>query len=268
MTPAQQDRLSILENLTNAVKEGKESISSISRKMGQQWANAVEESLTARGHRSIGNMTPQQFFAKQEAEKREFFRNRTAKGDKSQRVSQQDHDYIIGGIFDSVDAGTKPAVRPMLEAYGREQRRSPEWAVHVAGHKHSRKMGKTLAAYKNHPVLQDLKEGCMLSQTHKSMLRNSTYSGFAELLFSGTQSVRRQRAIQQRMDALEAELAAVRAEAARANARLDLKDQGKDWKEAVRIILAAEPGIPKRELARRVGMSEGSIRIYMKSLEA
>jgi DNA-binding NarL/FixJ family response regulator len=68
------------------------------------------------------------------------------------------------------------------------------------------------------------------------------------------------------MEALEAELAAVKAEATRANARLDIKDAGKDWKEQARAIRAAEPAIANRELARRVGVSESTVRKYMTSL--
>lgn len=204
------------------------------------------------------SMTAQQFFAKQEAERREFFRNAAANGKKPQRVSQQDHDYIVGSIFESVDAGTKPTVRPMLEAYGREQNRTPEWAERVAGHKHPRKMGKTLAEYKNHPVLQDLKEGRMRSQTHKSALQNSTYSGFADLLFSGSQNVRTQRAMQQRMDALEVELAAVKTEAARANARIDASEQ---WKTAAEQLYHA--GESYNAISNKVGKSKSTVGEYI-----
>ena len=213
------------------------------------------------------SMTPQQFHAKQVAERREYFRNRSTQGIQAQRVSRRDHNYIVDRIFNSVHAGTRPAVRPMLEAYGKEHNRAPEWAERVAAQTHAKKMGKTLAAKKDHPVLQDLKGGNMLSQTHKSTLQNATYSGLATLLFSGSQNVREKRALQQRMDALEAELAAIRAEAARANARLDLKDSGQDWKERARAILAVEPNISKRELARRVDKDEKSIRKYLQDIK-
>lgn len=227
MTTAQQERLRALESLTNAVMEGKERICNIESRMGQQWANDVKESLKARGYFSNEKMTPQQFFAKQDADRRAFFQNRSAQGIKTKRVSQQDHNYIVGRIFDSVDASTKPVVRSILEAYGREQHRAPEWAARVAGHKHPRKMGKTLAEYKDHLVLKDLKEGGMLSQTHKSMLQNSTYSGFAALLFSGSQNARERRAMKERIGTLEARVFAVEAETARAHARIDASEQ---WK--------------------------------------
>lgn len=207
------------------------------------------------------SMTPQQFHAKQEAERREFYRKRTAQGNKAQRVSQQDHNYIVDSIFDSVHAGTKPAVRPMLEAYGKEHNRAPEWANRVAAQTHSKKIAKTLAGKKDHPVLQDLKEGRMLSQTHKSTLQNATYSGFAELLFSGSQNVRNQRDLRQRMDALEAELAVVRAKAARANTRLNEADQ---WKaNAVELYIA---GKSFAEIANKVGKGKSTVNDYIRSI--
>lgn len=210
---------------------------------------------------SFENMTPQQFHAKQEAERREFYSKRTAQGNKAQRVSQQDHNYIVDRIFDSVHAGTKPAVRPMLEAYGKEHNRASEWAKRAAVQTHSKKIAKTLAAKKDHPVLQDLKEGHMLSQTHKSTLQNATYSGLAELLFSGSQTVRSQRDLRQRMDALEAELAVVRADAARANTRLDEADQ---WKaDAVKLYLAEKSFA---EIADRVGKGKSTVNDYIRSL--
>lgn len=213
------------------------------------------------------DLSTAQFAAKQAAEKRAYFHRRAANGQKAHKASQQDHNCIVGSIFATIEAGDKPAVPNILRVYGEEKNRPPEWAERVATQKRPKRMGKTLAAYNEHSVIQDLKEGRMFTQTHKSTLQNSTYSGLAELLFSGSQNVREKRAMQKRMDAMEAELAAVKAEAARANARLDLKDQGKDWHEAARAILAAEPGTSNRELARRVGKDEKSIRNYLKALK-
>jgi hypothetical protein len=118
------------------------------------YRDAVREYLTRNSE-----MTPQQFHAKQEAERRKFYLSRATQGHKAQRVSQHDHDFIVGSIFGSVDSGAKPAVRPMLEAYSEERGYSPEWAKRVSVQTHPKKMGTTLAAKKDHPVLKDLKEG-------------------------------------------------------------------------------------------------------------
>jgi hypothetical protein len=182
-------------------------------------------------------------------------------------VTQADHDCIVGSIFDSVEEGVKPAVRPMLEAHCKQRGYDAEWAKAVSGRTYPKKMAKTLATKKYHPVLNDLKEGHMLSQTHKSALQHATYSGLAALLFSGSQTAREKRSMADRMSALEAELAAVRAEANRANARLDIKDAGKDWKEQARAILAAEPSISNRELSKHVGKGESTIRKYLNEIK-
>lgn len=207
--------------------------------------------------------TPARFYAKQDAEKAQFFRELRAQGVEFHRVSQNDHDFIFDSILNTVDAGTKPAVKPMLREYGERQGYAPEWADRVATRTYPKRVRRSLKAKQNHPVIRDLKDGHMLTQTHQSALKNSTYSGLAALLFSGSQSTREKRAMQARMDALEARLAVAEADAARANARLDIKNAGLDWKEEARAILAAESGISKRELARRVGVHESTVRKYL-----
>lgn len=212
---------------------------------------------------AIRDLTPQQFHARLEAARRAYFSGRTAQGARAQRVSHQDHAFIVQSIFQSVSEGANPGVKKLLATYGNEQYRSPQWAERVSAQKHPKKMSKTLLAYKQHPVLQELKLAGMLTQTHKSALQNSTYSGFAGLLLSWSQNVRSMLATQQQLDEARKELAVVRAEAARANARLDFKEKGQDWREAARAIRAVEPTIKNTELSRRVGVTEASIRKYI-----
>jgi hypothetical protein len=209
-----------------------------------------------------GSMTPQQFHAQQNAERMKFFRELKAQGHTGLSASQRDHDFIFDKILTTVDSGAKPAVKPLLREYAAQQGYAPEWVERVAAKNQPRKTAKSLKAHRQHPVIQDLRDGQMLTQTHQSMLKNATYSGLAELLFSGSQSTREKQDMRARLLALEAKLAAVEAVAERANARLNVIDAGLDWKEKARSVLGAEPGISKRELARRVGQSEGSIRKY------
>jgi hypothetical protein len=254
----QEQRQREIAVFADLIRQGHLSIANISASKKE----AVREFLAGSGT----GLSAQQFHARQQAERRKFFRERAAPGHKPHRVSQPDHDYIVGCIFDSVDAGTKPAVRPLLRAYGEERGYAPDWAERVSGKAQPRKMVRTLAAKKNHAVLKDLKEGRMLSHTHKSALQNATYSGLAELLFSGSQIVRTQRQAQERMAALETELVIVKAEAARINARLEIQESGKDWQEQARAIREVESAISNRELARRVGVHESTVRKYLKRL--
>ncbi|TAN11892.1 MAG: hypothetical protein EPN34_06115 [Burkholderiaceae bacterium] len=212
-------------------------------------------------------VTPQQFHAKQHHELAKFFRELRARGFKVYRTTQRDHDYIFGSIPHIVDSGTRPAVKPMLREYAEQQGYPPEWAERVATKSQPKKMGRSLKTKQAHPVIRDLKEGHMFTQTHQAALKQATYSGIAELLFSGSQSAREKRAMNARMAALETELATVKAAAHRANTRLNIMDAGLDWKEKVRSILAMEPSISKRELARRVGKSESAVRKYWTALD-
>lgn len=221
-----------------------------------------------RAYIARSTMTPQRFHAKQNAERTRFFRELRAQGFKSHRASQKDHDYIFDSILNTVDAGRKPAVKPLLRNYAKQQGYAPEWAERVATRTQPKKVGRSLRAAQHHPVIRDLKGGHMFTQTHQSALKNATYSGLAELLFSGSQSARERQAMRDRMAALEARLAVAEAEAARANARLDIKDAGLDWKEQARAILAAEPGISKRELAERVGKSHTAVNKYLAAMQA
>lgn len=253
---AEAERAKAISSLGKLVQAGHLSIDGI----------APDKREEVRNYISGSRMTPQRFHARQNAERRKFFSELSAQGFQSYRTTQKDHDYIFGTILDTVDAGAKPAVKPMLREYGEQQGYAPEWAERVADKHQPKRMGKSLKAQHSHPVIQDLKGDRMFTQTHQSTLRNASYSGLAELLFSGSQNAREKRAMQARMDALEARLAAAEADVARANARLDAKDAGLDWKERARAILAAEPRTSKREVARRVGMHESTVRKYLSGL--
>jgi hypothetical protein len=205
---------------------------------------------------------PKQFFAKQYSEQMQFYRHLKTQGHIFHRASQADHDFLFSTILGTVDAGLKPAIRLVLKEYSDAQGYAPEWAGKVAIKTQPKKMKKSLAKHAQHPVLQDLKDGSMLTQTHKSALCNATYSGLAEMLFSGSQNVRHQKQILAELAEVKARLAKGEAEAARANARLDIKDAGLDWREKARSILATGPGMSNRELARRVGMHEATVRKY------
>lgn len=215
-----------------------------------------------------GSMTPKRFHAQQNAERRKFFREYGDQGGVVHRASQQDHDFIFGSILNTVEAGVKPAVKPLLRQYAEQQGYAPEWAERVAAKKQPKKIGKSLKAMQHHPVMRDLKGGHMFTQTHQSTLKNATYSGLAELLFSGSQRIREMQAMRDRMAELEARLAVAEAEAARANTQLDIKGAGLDWREKVRSILAVEPRISKRELAERVGKSHTAVNRYVAELAA
>jgi hypothetical protein len=112
----QEQSQRLIASYAAMVRSGEATIETFQRKNH----DAIREYLA---RNPAGGMTPQQFHAKQEAERRAYFRTRAAQGGKSHRVTQADHDCIVGRIFDSVDGGTKPTIRPMLEAHGRPTNR-------------------------------------------------------------------------------------------------------------------------------------------------
>lgn len=252
----------MIESFARSVRSGKETPDTLVARLGTKLADEVQAMLKVQGAKQNPlDLTTAQFAAKQAAEKRAFFQRRAANGHKAHKASQQDHNSIVGSIFASVDAGNKPAVPNILRAYGEEQNRPPEWAARVATQKRPKRMGKTITAFSAHAVIQDLREGRMFTQTHRSTLQNSTYSGLAELLFSGSQSTREKRAMKDRIATLEARVFAVEAETARAHARIDESEQ---WKtDAVELYCAGES---YAAIAGKVGMGKTTVYDHMHAL--
>ena len=203
-----------------------------------------------------------QFMAKQDAEKRDFFRCRTNLGLKTQRATLQDHNAMITYILQAVNDGEKPEVLAWLKTYGASNGRPLEWATCVARHTHNKKMNATLQAYQTHPVIEDLRCGNLFTQTHKGMLLRATYSGFSEVLYRGSQIVRCHRVTQRRIKELETRLALAEIGIARASALLDVSERWKGEAEAMQ-----GKGMPCRQIAEQLGKAKSTVHDYLKSLK-
>lgn len=116
----------------------------------------------------------------------------------------------------------------MLRAYASEQGLPTGWAESVSKKVYPKKVRKSLAKHRSHIVVTELREAGQMSNTHQAALRNSSFPGMGELFFGSSKLVRKQRDLEARLAAAEKQLAETRAEADRANARLDLMDSGKD----------------------------------------
>lgn len=210
-----------------------------------------------------GGMTPQQFHAKQAAELKKFNQDRATQGFLAQRLTQRDHDCIFTSILGTVDAGLKPAVRPMLRKYGQGQGYAQEWADKVATYKQPKRMRKSLAKNSRHPVIRDLKEEGMFSQTHKAALQNSTYSGLAELLFSGSQSARRLSALEAKDREKDARIAALEKQVSATKNREALEDAGATTTKAKVLALRAR-GLGRAEIARTLDMKLATVNYHLR----
>lgn len=207
------------------------------------------------------HMTLQQLYAKQEAERRAYFRERTSQGVKSQRASQQDHNAIVDSILRSINDGIKPDVLALLRAYGDANDRDLVWVKRIASQTHNKKMGKTLQLHKSHPVIQELKDARMFTQTHKGAIQRSTYSGLAELLFSGSQNVRKQRHMEREIEELREMIARLKADVAKMHARVDDSEY---WKVKTKEMHVE--GMSCGKIAERLGKAKSTINDYIRTL--
>lgn len=218
---------------------------------------ACDEALKRIQAKPATSLTPQQFYAKQSAEKRAFFRDRPPEAERPHQVSKADHCAIVASILSNVQAGEKPCVLSLLKEFGTKNNRSEDWAIKVRAHRHSKRMTATLKEHKDHPVLQDLRSGGMLSQTHKGALIGSTFSGFSELLFASSQLVRRNKHLEQQLTERQDELRQLQVETAR------LKPTG-NWKdEVVKLYNSTSQSI--RCIADRVGKSKSTVDDHIQS---
>lgn len=208
-----------------------------------------------------GTISPQQFHSKQEKERREYFRNRTIEGKPALRVNQQDHNTIIQLIFESINSGTKPNIRSILENRAKQQHYDPLWAKKVTGHMHKKKMRETLELYKDNELMHDLRSEGLLSQTYKSALLKSTYSGFTDMLFSGTQLIRKKRALQQENDDMNSQLKILKAEVTKMNAQID---KSENWKLIAREMY--NDGESYNAIKNKTGKSKTTVHDYIKRL--
>jgi hypothetical protein len=218
---------------------------------------ACDEALRRIQAKPTISLTSQQFYAKQSAEKREFFRNRPPEAERPHQVSKADHCAIVSSILKSVQAGEKPCVLTLLKEHGTRNNRTDDWAIRVRTHRHSKRMTVTLKEYKDHPVLQDLRSGGMLSQTHKGALIGSTYSGFSELLFASSQLVRKNKHLEQQLTERQDELRQLQIETPRLQPAENWKD------EAVKLYSSTSQSI--RSIAAKVGKSKSTVDDHIQS---
>ncbi|GIZ51738.1 hypothetical protein [Noviherbaspirillum aridicola] len=165
---------------------------------------------------------------------------------------------VVREHLDGCEAGTYPTARATAEA-----------VAGINAHKllaktSKKRMKQAFRDNKDHSAMKSI---CTVADySTLTAVASGSVSSYLGALANSHKLARRLERIESKAAELDAELTAVRAEAVRANARLGLKDQGKDWKERARTILAADPGISNRKLGERVGVHESTIRKYRTDL--
>lgn len=251
-----------VEARANMVRSGQIPIDGVA----QAYREAVEQLL--RGPNAGAMPDTRAFHAKQRQELLQHLQDLKAAGHVFHGMSQEASDELLRRILDAVDSGVAPDVPALLQEYAETNGLSPEWAGYVAKRAHPKQTRKSLERSSGHKVLTEAREAGMLSKSFKAALHGATPPGLGDIIFKGSKLSRRVDALEAQMDELKARLAAAESSAAFANARLDMKDAGKDWREAARSILAVEPGISLRKLAERVGVGESTVRKYRSDLQA
>ena len=99
----------------------------------------------------------------------------------------------------------------------------------------------------------------MYSPSHKGALQSATYIGKAEMLFTGSQTARRLRRLEQQMAEHAQKIQLLEQTAAAANARLSSVE---DWQVKVDDMLSQ--GKPVGFIAKELGRSRDSINAYIR----
>lgn len=261
---AQQEQLRTIDRLAAAVREHRETISSIEETYGPRWVKLVTEHLALQGY-VVTPAAENRRMAMRHKHALDKLRKEQAKeweaaGHEIYRPSQATYTETVRTHLDSCESGEYPTAGKTAQAVVGDK--APKLLAKTS----KTRLRKAFDDNKEHPGMKCIKN--LVSNSTITAAASGTVSTCLGALVDAHKLARLMSEQQQRTEALESRLAEVEAEAAMANARLDLKDAGKDWKEAARAIRAVEPGITNTALGLRVGKSEGAIRKYLNSVEA
>lgn len=208
----------------------------------------------------IAGMPCQQFYAMQHRQRREFLAAKYQEGMRFHGLTDAEHDLVMLHMLTVIDTEVKPQVRQFLQDMEAAKGKPAGWADTIATRRiNSKKTGRTLREQAGHPVINDLREADMYSPSHKGALQSATYIGKAEMLFTGSQTARRLRRLEQQMAEHAQKIQLLERTAADANARLSSVE---DWQVKVDDMLSQ--GKPVGFIAKELGRSRDSINAYIR----
>lgn len=258
LTQAQQASTGMVLGLAAAIKANALRIDQVS---SPHLREAVREHLVREGYGGSAkarNLVMQwQREDKERAQQR--MRDLVAAGFTPYSPKQEVFTTVLRVHLDGCESGEYPTATKTAQAVVSDK------ATKLLAKTNKKRLREAFRENKEHPGMQRIE--AIISNSTITAAASGTVSTCLGALVDAHKLARLIGEQQQRTVALEARLATAEKEAARANTRLDLKDSGHDWKEAARAVLAAEPGISNRELARRVGRDEKSIRKYLKDIK-
>lgn len=253
----------MLDRLTEAVIAGKDTVGNIANTMGSRYAEIIQERLNALGHAGnkcgeVRRIIMQGQRAQKEASAA-LIQELRAAGCELYSPGQGDYTAVVRVHLDGCESGEYPTATKTAQAIVGDK------ATKLLAKANRKRLRKAFQQNNEHPGMRRI--SAIADNSAVVAAASVSVSTCLGTLANSRKVARMLDEQRRRTEALEAELAAVRTEAAQANARLDLKDQGTDWKETARAVLAAERGVSNRELARRVGRDEKSIRKYLRDIK-
>lgn len=247
-----------VEALAASVKAGKESLNSIASSMSEQWAKDVQEHLAKQGYTSTAEAKRimMQYQREERDRRKELFQNLKAAGANMYNPSQQCFTDSVREHLDGCEARVYPSARSTASV--------------VAGENATKLLGKSNKK-KLHIALQENEQHPGMRRVHSVAERSAVIAATTGSVSCCLGALASHHKVAVRLYELELDNAAkqqenatIKARLASLEARRDIENQGKNWKTAALSIRAAEPNISNRALAARVGVSETTIRKYIK----
>lgn len=146
--------------------------------------NVQKEALRQLDREKLKGLSFGSLIAKQEREVRQHFRDRSAAGIKTYRVSNNEHDQIIRYIWESIARREQPAVSTWLKQYAHTNNLPLEWVRNASKCINRKRMRQSFSSCETSSIIELLKTNGFWSPSHKRALFNSTYTGIASLLTS------------------------------------------------------------------------------------
>jgi hypothetical protein len=257
MTFAQQQVPPMIEMLATAVKAGQMSIEQLS----PQTKEAVRSHLAQRGWSGAASVQrlALQYQREDKIRATERAQELIAAGYAPYQPKQSIYTAALRVHLDGCESGEYPTASKTAQAVASDK------ATKLLAKTGKKCLRQAFNENRQHPGLRRISS--LVSNSTMTAAASGTVSSCLGMLADAHKIARLLEEQQRNAKALEARLVLAEAAAARANARLDIKEAGKDWKEAARAIRAVERKITNTALGIRVGKSEGAIRKYLNTLE-
>lgn len=258
MTFAQQQVPPMIEMLAAAVKARQMSIEQLS----PQTKEAVRMHLALQGYGGSASIQrlALQYQTEDKIRAAERMQEMIAAGYAPYRPKQSIYTATVRAHLDGCESGEYPSASRTAQSVASDK------AAKLLAKIAKKCLRKALKENEQHPGL--LRISNLVSNSTITAVISGTVSSCLGALTDTHKIARLIEEQSRRTESLALRLAVAEADALRANARLDIKDSGQDWKENARAIRAAEPNITNTGLAMRVGKSEGAIRKYRRELDA